>query len=249
VDIIELHSNTVVETVNSFALALVPSPPSLVSKNFPAVIDTGCSSTYITRTTPYVHREVANPSVKVTLPNGESLQSSHTAQLQLHPSLPEIACRAHFFSSLTCSLITVGQLCDSGCTATFTANSVAIVYKGETIITGKRSRTNNIWYINLAAPSAVTCNNEPVPHDQPEKSQLCNTATPTNNIADRTAFHHASCNYPVISTWLKALDSGFFTTFPGLSADLVQISTSLNSDHKRAYGPRKVQPAVDLAKK
>jgi hypothetical protein len=76
--------------------------------------------------------------------------------------------------------------------------------------------------INLAAPSAVTGNNDPIPHDQPEKSQFCNTATPTNNIADRIAFHHASSNYPALSTWLKAQDSGFFTTSPGLSADLVR---------------------------
>jgi hypothetical protein len=123
------------------------------------VIDTGCSSTYITCTTPHIHREVANPSVKVTLPNSETMQSSHIAQLQLHPAIPDIACRAHIFPSLTCSLISVGQLCDSGCTATFTANGVAIVYKGETIITGERSRTNNLWYINLAASTAVTSNN------------------------------------------------------------------------------------------
>jgi hypothetical protein len=208
--------------VDSLALALVPSPPSLISNNCPAVIDTGCSATYITCSTPHIHHEVANPSVKVTLPNGETLQSSHTARVQLHPSLPEIARRAHIFPSLKHSLISVGQLSDSGCTATFTANGVAIAYQGKTIITGNRSPTNNLWYINLAAPLAVTGNNEPVPHDQPEKSQLCNTATPTNNIADRIAFHHASCNYPVISTWLKALDSGFLTTFPGLSADLVR---------------------------
>jgi hypothetical protein len=222
VDTIKLHSNTVVETVSSLALALVPSPPSLVSNNCPAVIDTGCSATYITCTTPHIHREVANPSVKVILPNGETMQSSHTAQLQLHPSLPEIACRAHIFPTLTCSLISVGQLCDSGCTATFTANNVIIAYQGKTIITGDRSPTNNLWYINLAAPSAVRDDNESVPHDQIEKPLSCNTVARTNHVADRIAFHHASCSYPVIFTWLKAIESGFFTTFPGLTADLVR---------------------------
>jgi hypothetical protein len=222
VDTIELHSNTVVERVTSLALALVPSPPSLVSNNCPAVIDTGCSATYITCTTPHIHREVAYPSVKVTLPNGETMQSSHTAQLQLHPSLPDIACRAHIFLSLTCSLISVGQLCDSGCTATFTANGVAIAYQGKTTITGDRSPTNNLWCINLAAPLAVNDNTESVLHDQIEKPLSCNTVARTYHAADRIAFLHASCNYPVISTWLKEIESGFFTTFPGLTADLVR---------------------------
>jgi hypothetical protein len=45
----------------------------------------------------------------------------------------------------------------------------------------------------------------------------CNTVARTNHIADRIAFHHASCN-----TWLKAIELGFFTTFPGLTADLVR---------------------------
>jgi hypothetical protein len=36
------------------------------------------------------------------------------------------------------------------------------------------------------------------------------------------AFYHASCNFPVLSTWIKAVDAGFFTTFPDLTAELIR---------------------------
>ena len=71
------------------------------------------------------------------------LSSSHTASLQLHPSLPLMAGDAHILPELTTtSLISIGQLCDHGCTATFTAANVTVDYQGATILTGTRSTLN-----------------------------------------------------------------------------------------------------------
>jgi hypothetical protein len=45
----------------------------------------------------------------------------------------------------------VGQLCDSGCNAIFSAKGVEITYQGKTIVTGYRNPHKNLWRIDLGA--------------------------------------------------------------------------------------------------
>ena len=69
------------------------------------------------------------------LPDGSTITSSHTASLHI-PFLPEEACTAHIFPTLTSgSLISIGQLCDSDCTAIFDATTVTIKRHGQTVLT------------------------------------------------------------------------------------------------------------------
>jgi hypothetical protein len=39
---------------------------------------------------------------------------------------------------------------------------------------------------------------------------------------DIVTYLHQACGSPVNSTWLKAIAAGFFTTWPGLTIDLVR---------------------------
>jgi hypothetical protein len=155
----------------------------------------------------------AQPSQVVHLPNGNSMHSSHTASLQLHPSLPETASKAHIFPTLQSPLISVGHLCDNGCNANFSATGVEITYQDTTIINGYRNPRNSLG----AAPTPIINSllAQPPVH-------LCNSMGQPNTLADRVAFCHASCNFPVLSTWIKAVEAGFFTTFPGVTADLIR---------------------------
>jgi hypothetical protein len=55
-----------------------------------------------------------------------SITSTHFGELNL-PDLPISACLCHIFPSLTTgSLLSIGQLCDHGCTANFTATQLHI---------------------------------------------------------------------------------------------------------------------------
>jgi hypothetical protein len=70
---------------------------------------------------PHTHKHPANPSLAVRVPNGAVLRSSHVATLAL-PGFSPAACQAHIFPGLASHpLLSIGQLCDDGCTATFLA--------------------------------------------------------------------------------------------------------------------------------
>jgi hypothetical protein len=52
---------------------------------------------------------------------------------------------------------------------------------------------------------------------------VANLSTLAHQTAgDRIAFLHAAAGYPVVSTWLKAIAKGYFTTWPGLTVQTVK---------------------------
>ena len=51
------------------------------------------------------------------------------------------------FPQLHQSLISVGQLCDDGCTATFNKNSVVVKKGLKTVLTGSRNISDGLWDI------------------------------------------------------------------------------------------------------
>ena len=124
------------------------------------------------------------------------MQSTHTANLDLH-GLPITATTAHIFPTLTSgSLLSIGQLCDHGCSAYFTRHNLLIFYKGKIILKG--TRTNKLWNIDK---------------DQPTTHSL-NATIGNPTIAERIAFYHASLFSPTLTTLTKAIKAGYLTTFP-----------------------------------
>ena len=43
-----------------------------------------------------------------------------------------------------------------------------------------------------------------------------------NTLTDLVQFLHRACFIPVVDTWYKAIDAGYFTTWPGLTSKLVR---------------------------
>ena len=70
--------------------------------------------------------------------------STHEGELDI-PALPLSARLAHVVPALTDqSLISIGQLCDSGCNVTFNATSVKLSLEGNPIFAGIRNATTNV---------------------------------------------------------------------------------------------------------
>ncbi|EEC45165.1 predicted protein [Phaeodactylum tricornutum CCAP 1055/1] len=184
--------------------SVVPSPPS---PHTSAIADTGCTGHYITVNCPHTHKRPASPSLAVRVPNGAVLRSSHIATLAL-PGFSPSACQAHIFPGLTSHpLISIGQLCDDGCTATFSATRLEIHRDTTLLLSGTRAPTTGLWHLDLtpAKPPATA-----------------HALVPNTPLADRIAFVHASLFSPAISTWCQALDSGHLATFPALSSRQVR---------------------------
>jgi hypothetical protein len=95
-----------------------------------------------------------------SLINGDIIQASHTALLNL-PALPLAAQKAHLFPHLkNNALISIGQLCDNGFHALFTKTHVQILHHLTVVLCGTRDKTNGLWQITLnSEPPATSINN------------------------------------------------------------------------------------------
>ena len=207
-----------------------------------AILDSGCTEHYLTTDVQVVAQQLATPPIVISLPDGSQLSSSHTTSLPIIASmLPPAALAAHIVPHLMPnSLISIGQLCDAGCTAMLTAETAAIRFEGTTVLTGHRNPATRLWQVELnptSAPSTVTAVDptiapatEPTiaPSFMPSANQAsahlpyCNAINPASTIAQRIAYYHACCFSPALSTWCTAIEAGRFTTWPELTSKLVR---------------------------
>ena len=177
---------------------LGPSPPI----NSSAIADTGTTGHFLSTTAPTANKRPALCPLAVTLPNHEVMHSTHEAELHL-PGLPPAACSAHLFPSLgDLSLVSIGQLCDAGCVATFTDTDVTVAKAGTTVLQGRR-HPDKLWHVELPSP--------------PQALAAVNQST---NPADLVAFAHAALFSPSISTLSTALRRNY-VHFPGLTGELL----------------------------
>ena len=134
-------------------------PPKLQPfHNVTAKCDSGASKHYFT-----VNDQRALTSIqtvsngpRVGLPDGSIVQGSQAGYMKLHPALTSHAQKAHIFPCIkSSSLISIGQLCDDGCTVVLNNKEIGI-YKNNTIILrGKRNFTDGLWDITIPTPDSL----------------------------------------------------------------------------------------------
>jgi hypothetical protein len=146
----------------------------------------------------------------VNMPNGTTIQSSQTSELLLSV-LPPQARRAHILPGLVHnSLISVGQLCDSGCDVIFTRDKVEVNNDGESVMSGVNNQQSRLGRVDLKeAPKS-------------NYKTACNHAHKTSNLKELINYLHATAFSPVKSTWIKAIKNGNFATWPGLTEHAVE---------------------------
>ena len=59
-------------------------------------------------------------------------------------------------------------------------------------------------------------------HTRPQAYVFANSAYHMNKLTDLVQFLHRACFRPVLDPWCKAIDAGYFTTWPGLASKLVR---------------------------
>ena len=182
--------------------------------------DTGCTSHYLKDTVKLPQKP--DKQLRVQLPDGsfmESKTSTHLPFIDLNPK----ATQAHTFQALkTANLLSIGQLCDNDCVATFNKTTVTITKNKSIIMTGKRDEITGMWLI-------------PMPHkttklQNQKQTQYSNVITKLHPKSKLVKFLHAAAFSPCKSTWIKAIKAGFFATWPGLTHELVSKFLP-NSEH------------------
>jgi hypothetical protein len=175
-------------TVATTPFSLGPSLPQNITT---AILDTGATGHFLSILAPYSNKRIASPALHVSLADHSVMVSSHQVDLNL-PLLPISACTAHLFPALSDnSLIFIGQLCDAGCTATFTASTVQVHLHTDLLFEGNRSAaTNFLWRVTLSIPPP------PIP-----SAFIAIQGSP----AQLVAFAHAAFFSPSLSTLQQVL--------------------------------------------
>ena len=68
-------------------------------------------------------------------------------------------------------------------------------------------------------------------HTHPQAYVFANSAYHTNTLPALVQFLHRACFRPVVDTWCKTIDAGYFATWPGLTSKLLRkhIPTSIET--------------------
>jgi hypothetical protein len=135
---------------DNFALSLDCTPPTTdAPTDDTAILDSGFTSNFLSAAAPCIDKKAAHVPLNVNMPNGTTIQSSHTCNLLL-TDLSQQYRQAHILPGLVHnSLISVGQLCDNECSVTFTQYQVRVSRNGKDVMYGSRDRKSRLWRVNL----------------------------------------------------------------------------------------------------
>jgi hypothetical protein len=185
-----------VGSANYLNSKVTPPYTSQLPSSSSAIAGSGTTGHYILNNSPCYDKTIATMPIKVQLPNGSTITSTHTCKINL-PGLPDAAKIAHIFPSLIDhALLSIGQFCDRGCEAIFSRTNVVITSHVHTVLTGPRD-VNGLWHLNLL----------------PQPQQQANVA-----LSPGTTFNVLQLFSPVPSTLQKAIKNNHFTTWPSLTA-------------------------------
>jgi hypothetical protein len=165
-------------------------------------VDYGCTGHFLLVNAPCLNKVKSRTPLTVRLPNGATMESSHTAELDI-PELNAAASKAHIFPGMANhSLLSVGQLFDEGYIVTFKHASVTICDSQKSqILNGPRYLDTGLWRINLKQ----TNNHIPEPK--------ANSVYELRNTGALVHYLHKALFSPTKSALLQAVKDGYPQTF------------------------------------
>ena len=175
------------------------------TKNVTFKADSGASNHYIREKDAHIlkntHRNTNGPVVY--LPDNTTLQTQYSGNIPL-ANVSQQGTNAHVLPNLhSASLLSMGQLCDDGCTVFLTQHNITIKKDNNIVLQGPRNRLDGLWDITLPShPSKYTLN--AIIRKDKTKFELIH-------------YLHGVCWSPPVSTFRKAIKKGHFITWPGLS--------------------------------
>ena len=194
---------------------------------------------------------MATNPLHIKLPDGSTIQSSHTANIAL-PQLPPMARVAHIVPGLAShSLVSVVKLCNAGCKVVMDDISCEVHYRGKPVIQCSKCVQTGLWMIPLLPAKS---------HDTQELPGTCKnthkTGGPQDSVshqahhvhlsstkAETAQFYHQSLFSPPVVTLLKAVNNAQLDSFPGLVPSLLKhlppsTATAKGHMHKNRKGLR-----------
>ena len=195
------------------------------SKSYAQVViakpDTGASNHYFSAKDAPVLTQLKKVTFgpTVTLPDMSTIQADQQGFLPLPNSISPEGSKAHVFEDITnASLISIGQLCDDGCEATFDKEKMNVSKNGKKILTGVRNLSDGLWDVKL----------------QPNSLKINAIIRKDKSKVELAEYLHACAGSPPISSFLRAIKNGNLITWPGI--DSVNFSKFLKPKIATAKG-------------
>jgi hypothetical protein len=173
-------------------------------------VDSGCTGHFLLVNVPCLNKVKSRTPLTVRLPSGATMESSHTAKLEI-PRVSAPPSKAHYSPGMSShSLLSAGQLCDEGYIVTFNQTSVTFCnFENSQILSGPRNSNTGLWSINLKK----TNNHIPEP--------IANNMYELRNTGALVHYLHKGQFSPTKSAMLQAVKDGHLITWPGLMEDVI----------------------------
>jgi hypothetical protein len=208
-------------------------------------VNSGCTGHFLLVNAQCLNKVKSRTPLTVRLPNGATMESSHTAELDI-PELNAAAYKAHVFPDMANhSLLSVGQFCNEGYIVTFKHASVTICNSEKSLIlSGPRDLDTGLWRINLKQRN----NHIPEP--------IANNVYELRNTVSLVHYLHKALFSPMKSALLQAVKDGHIITWPSLSEDTMNKhlkltpATAMGHMNQRRQNIRSTSktPIADLPK-
>ena len=127
--------------------------------------------------------------IQVKQPNGQILQYTKGCRLALK-TLPEGEREAQILQGLSHSyLISIGELCDSGCTASVNHHTMAVTKDKQVVLQGTRGVMTGLWRLTI--------------HILDRPTHHINNLHQVNDKENAIKYPHAEAFIPVQDTWAR----------------------------------------------
>jgi hypothetical protein len=193
-------------------------------------VGSGCTGHFLLINDPCSNKTKYINHLRVWLPNGATIDSTHTSSLGI-PELSEAPSVAHVYPSMNNnSLLSVGQLHNEGYSVTFKIDGVTIFKSiGKEILKVNIYLDTLLWHINLR---------KDIPHN-PIAAE--NNVYELRNTRALVNYLHKALFSPTKSALIKAIKQGHLTTWPGITADVINKNLKLTPATAMGYRNKKRQ--------
>ena len=168
------------------------------------ISDTGDTQNYIKVDTPCRNRIKTSQGTRVILPDGRIMQATYKAILKISPLLLTRANIAHISPHIQSGAqISIGQVCDDGCTSTFVDTTMIAYKQVEKVLEGKRNEEAGMWQVKITPPQFPT-----------PTHQSANTLMPDRTKPELEQWYHVTLFGHAKKTLIQAIKKGCFGTWP-----------------------------------
>jgi hypothetical protein len=184
------------------------------------VIDSGATSSFVR---PEENLPVTGFSSKIVhLPDGSSIQATHTTLLPFKSLSPKARIADVLPGLRPNSLVSVGKLADANYTTIFHPHGIGVTVHDDTLRTNSLSTpvlqgwrdTNGLWRLSTDEEKGTLST-------QKTKEVAANVYT-LPSIKQAIRYLHAAAGFPTKDTWIKAITNGNYITWPRLTVEMVR---------------------------